>query len=178
MKIVVTGPESSGKSTLVKHLNQVFDTSYFPEYARLYLTKYGPKYQFEDLYKIFVGQNDLRPNKVNDSELQIFDTDALTLYIWSTVVFKKVNKEIEIALSIEKPDHYLLCKPDIPWQADPLRENPEDRDILFELYKNKIELLNIGYTIIEGDESNRLKKAIQVVNDLKLKSNLKPIKIT
>ncbi len=55
-KIVVIGPESTGKSTLCEKLADHYNTLWVPEYAREYLEKHGPEYTYEDLYDIAAGQ--------------------------------------------------------------------------------------------------------------------------
>ena len=58
-----------------------------------------------------------------------------------------------------------MCKPDITWQADVQRENPNDRKELFEIHKEELERLGHKYFIIEGEE--RLQQAIQKILILK-----------
>jgi len=70
---------------------------------------------------------------------------------------------------LRKYDHYLLCKPDLPWSPDPLRESPsrEERDILFNLYRNELESGKWSYSIVEGQGDERLNSAINALNGLK-----------
>lgn len=161
--IVATGPESSGKTTFVKELKGYFDLEVVDEYAREYL-KDKPKYMEEDLLEIARGQLNLLKN-IN-SEFILSDTDLLTIKIWSEVKYGNVNPQIIELLHQNLPDAYLLFRPDIPWEDDPLRESPNDRDELFEIYLKEIKALNVPFIIVEGDRKNRLDSAKTFISNL------------
>ncbi len=166
-KIVVTGPESTGKTTLSNQLANHFNTIYVKEYAVEYLTSTGGKYDYGDLVKIAKGQiqsENIFIEKYNP-ELLICDTDLITIKIWSKVKFQKVNRWIMKTIRNRKYDHYLLCYPDIPWEYDPFRENPFDRNWLFDLYEKELKKYKKSYTIIKGFEKSRLSQAIDTVNN-------------
>ena len=141
-KIIVTGPESSGKTTLCNDIAYHFNLSQSKEYAREYLQKKLKDYIQEDLLKIDKRQFNLEKLNI------ILDTDLITIKIWSEYKFGSCNTWILDKIEEQKNENrfYLLCKPDIPWEADPLRENPNDRLNLFEIYK--MELENLGLIII------------------------------
>lgn len=159
-KIIVTGPESSGKTTLCKNIASHFKLSHSKEYARKYLKKIGKEYIQEDLLKIAKGQLNLE--KVN----KILDTDLITIKIWSEYKFGNCDNWILDKIEEQKNEirFYLLCKPDIPWESDPLRENPNDRMKLFEIYKMELENLGHKYHIVEGKDrlQNVIKKIYQL----------------
>lgn len=171
LRIAITGPESSGKSDLAKALAEHFDTTYAPEYARIYLEKNGPEYAYEDLDEICRGQIAEEEKALAATKrICFFDTDMLVLKIWSKFRFGRVSNVIEQAMSERKYDHYLLCKPDLPWSSDPLRESPsrEERDVLFNFYKNELESGNYTYSIIEGQGDERLNSAVNALKSLGL----------
>jgi len=159
-KIIVTGPESSGKTTLCNYIASHFKLSQSKEYARKYLKKKGKKYIQEDLLKIAKGQLNLE--KVNT----ILDTDLITIKIWSEYKFGNCDNWILDKIEEQKNEirFYLLCKPDIPWESDTLRENPNDRMKLFEIYKMELENLGHNYFIVEGKDrlENVIKKIYQL----------------
>ena len=159
-KIIVTGPESSGKTTLCNNIASHFKLSHSKEYARKYLKKIGKEYIQEDLLKIAKGQLNLE--KVN----KILDTDLITIKIWSEYKFGNCDNWILDKIEEQKNEirFYLLCKPDIPWESDPLRENPNDRMKLFEIYKMELENLGHKYHIVEGKDrlQNVIKKIYQL----------------
>jgi len=155
LKIIITGPESSGKTTLCKALSKHFNLPFSKEYAREYLEKLNRNYNQDDLLKIAKGQ------LKSEQNTQLLDTDLITIKIWSEYKYGSCDNWILDQIEKQKTEKriYLLCKPDIPWEADPLRENPNDREELFEIYKKEIESLEHDYFIVDAE--NRLEKIIQ-----------------
>lgn len=164
-KIVITGPESSGKTTLAKSLAQHYTADWVPEYSRTYLTQISRPYVYEDLLKIAKGQLDREQTYDKGDNSYLFcDTSMLVMKVWSIVRFQKVDPWI--VKQLKSPDYcfYLLCSPDIPWEYDPLRENPEDRPRLFNIYLNTLKTLKLPYAIIEGiEQEKRLKTAVETL---------------
>ena len=169
MKIVVTGPESTGKTTLLNKINNKWNFTVIPEYARIYIDKLNRPYNYDDILEIAKGQIALEDN-LNDvrSTLLFADTDLLTLQIWCEYKYNKCHTLIKKELLERQPDLYLLCYPDIPWEFDPQRENPHDRLILFNIYKRKMEELKVDYAIIKGTMSERLKMIEQIIESTNL----------
>ena len=155
LKIIITGPESSGKTTLCKALSKHFNLPFSKEYAREYLEKLNRNYNQDDLLKIAKGQ------LKSEQNTQLLDTDLITIKIWSEYKYGSCDNWILDQIEKQKTEKriYLLCKPDIPWEADPLRENPNDREELFEIYKKELEVLGHDYFIVDAE--NRLEKIIQ-----------------
>jgi len=164
LKISVTGPECSGKSELSSQLATVLNTVYVPEYARVYLENLDRSYNQADLNEIAAGQvqSEDKMSAVANKYL-ICDTDMLVLYIWSLFKFKSVDRFIESLLDARDYDYYLLCRPDLEWIYDPLRENPGDRDQLFEMYRDYLVRHGKPFTIIEGQGDERLNKAMDAI---------------
>lgn len=163
--IVATGPESSGKTTLVNQLKGYQGFDVVEEYSRIYLQE-CPDYIQKDLLEIAKGQLALF-NKSN-SELILSDTDLLTIKIWSEVKYGHVDESILTLFNANLADAYLLFRPDIPWEEDPLRESPNDRDELFEIYLKEIQNLDVPFVIIEGDRDTRIKTAQTFIDKLLL----------
>ena len=159
-KIIVTGPESSGKTTLCKALSKHFNLPFSKEFAREYLNSLNRDYNQDGLLKIAEGQ------LKSEQNIQLLDTDLITLKIWSKYKYGSCDKWILNQLEKQKSENrfYLLCMPDILWQADPQRENQDDREELFELYKKELENLSHNYYIIEGE--NRTINAISKISSL------------
>jgi nicotinamide riboside kinase len=160
LKIIVTGPESSGKTTLCKELSKNFKIPFTKEFAREYLDVLNRDYNQDDLLKIAKGQ------LASEHNFQLLDTDLITIKIWSEYKYGNCEKWILDTIEKQKTEKrfYLLCKPDIHWEADPLRENPNNRNGLFELYKKEIEKLGHNYFILEG--KNRVEKSISKISNL------------
>ncbi len=164
LKIIVTGPESSGKTTLCKEISNQFNIPFTTEYAREYLKKKGVNYNQSDLLEIANGQF-ISEGGLNQ-QLSLQDTDLITIKIWSEYKYGNCDNWILDQIEKQKSENrfYLLCKPDIPWKADPLRENPTNREELFTIYKEELEKLKHNYVIIEGEE--RIKNSISKISSL------------
>ena len=160
LKIIVTGPESSGKTTLCKKLSKHFKIPFTKEFAREYLNVLSRDYSQDDLLKIAKGQ------LASEHNFQLLDTDLITIKIWSEYKYGNCDKWILEQIEKQKTEKrfYLLCKPDIHWEADPLRENPNNRNGLFELYKKELEDLEYNYLIVKGE--NRVETSILKISNL------------
>ncbi|WP_159038536.1 AAA family ATPase [Brumimicrobium mesophilum] len=168
MKITFTGPESSGKSTISKAVAEHLDAQWFPEHAREYLLKKNGKYEFGHIEQIAINQEIIR-NANAESGLKIYDTENIVLYIWSTFKYNKCDESVQKLMENQRFSHYFLCSPeDIPWEDDPLRENPNQREELFELYLAELKKLNADFTILKGNFEERKEKAISIIEELSL----------
>ena len=168
-KIVITGPESTGKTTLAARLAEHFGTVWVPEFAREYLLKNGPGYSFRDLNLIARGQLALEETKEREAQHLLFcDTDLLVVKIWSEHVFGKVDPWITKMVNERQYDFYLLQNIDLEWEPDPLREHPHQRQFLLERYIEELKLLGANYKLISGKGNKRFGAAVKAV--LKLDS--------
>lgn len=162
---VITGPESTGKSTLTKMLAQEYNTSWVKEYAREYLEGLARDYTFEDVLEMARIQLQNEQEEILKNELLFLDTDLTVFYVW---IKEKYNKEIgwiNEHLAQAQNKIYLLCDIDIPWEEDKLREYPkkEDRERLFNNYVELLEMRKLNYFIISGDIPTRLKKCKEII---------------
>ena len=166
LKIIVTGPESSGKTTLCKALSTHFEIPFTEEYARKYLNNLESDYTQSHLLEIARGQLENEQTTTNKHQLSLYDTDLITIKIWSEYKYGSYNKWIIEQIEKQKTEKrfYLLCKPDIPWEADKQRENPNDRDELFEIHKKELDNLGHNYFILEG--KNRIENSIAKISQL------------
>lgn len=174
-KIVILGPESTGKSTLCKQLAVHYKTKWCPEYAREYLLKHGKNYNYEDLLTIAKGQIALEDEYVADSRLTahdsrplFIDTNMYVMKVWSEFIFGKCHPYILDQIAERKYDLYLLCNTDLPWVKDELREYPdlETRQKLFHIYKDIMKNQEVPSYEIGGNHEKRLQKAIEAVDNL------------
>lgn len=165
LKVIITGPEATGKSTLSQQLSEVFDEPWVPEYARDYIDQLGRPYQESDLLEITKGQVK-REDEYAQRASQVYfcDTSLEVIKVWSEFKFKRCHPWIMAQLKKRKADLYLLCAPDIPWTYDPQRENPDDREELFEIYQQ--ELSGKQLKEIWGDEEKRLQTATEAIQAL------------
>jgi nicotinamide riboside kinase len=167
-KIIFTGPESSGKSTLSGLVSEVFKTELVLEYARVYLEA-GSGYELEDLVKIAKEQNrheiDVSAN-VKSSRFVVCDTDLITIKIWSEYKYGCCHPYILNRIKKYKHEDrlYFLCTPDIPWENDPQREHPEHRWELFDIYKHTLESEQLKYILVQGDLETRMMNILSVLD--------------
>ena len=162
LKIAITGPESSGKTTLCSSLSEHYTISFIPEFARTYLEETEGKYKQLDLDTIAQGQ--LNKLVSCDETIVICDTDFSVLEIWSEYKYKNTSELIKNLVSKELFDLHILCSPDIPWEEDPLRENQNTREELFELYKESLNRNNKNFIVVNGSAKNRLEKSLQAID--------------
>lgn len=167
-RIVITGPESTGKSWLASALGDAMSWPTCTEYAREFLEERGGSYKEEDLRSIAHGQlrldNEARAKaQSNGSGGYIADTDLMTIEIWSDFVFKHCDSEISRMSSRESADCYLLCDIDLPWEPDPLREHPNHRNELFSLYVSELNKRKRPFHIVWGHRKERLQNAINAL---------------
>ncbi len=178
-KIVVIGPESTGKSTLCEKLAEHYNTLWVREYAREYLEKNGSEYSHHDLLKIAKGQIGIEENGFNELDLRLqgapltthhsllfIDTDMYVMKVWAEYVFNKCHNWILNQIASRKYDLYLLCEVDLPWVEDALREYPDEktRKKLFCFYKDLMVNQSTPWAIISGNYEQRLEKAIQFID--------------
>lgn len=165
-KIIITGPESTGKTTLAQQLAQHYQTVWVPEYARDYIDQLNRKYEEDDLLEIAKGQvarEDEIVTKYNPERL-VCDTSLLVLKVWSLVKYQRCHPWILEQLDQRKVDLYFLTYFDIPWEADPQREHPHQREKLFQIYER--ELQNKPHLIVGGSREERMKTAVQAIDHL------------
>lgn len=181
-KIVIIGPESTGKTTLCTQLSEYYKTSWVKEYAREYLLTNGIEYTFENLLDIAKGQIDgeelviqspalgvqhsVPGTTISEDSLVFIDTDMYVMKVWCEFVFGKCHHWILNTIVDRKYDLYLLCNIDLPWVKDKLREYPDlvSRKKLYHYYKDIMVNQQVPWIDISGNYEERLQKAIDAVN--------------
>jgi NadR type nicotinamide-nucleotide adenylyltransferase len=166
-KIVLIGPESTGKSTLAITLAQHYNTYSVAEFARQYLQNKNGNYTIKDLDAICNGQVLEEIAGLQKANNFIFlDTNAYTIKIWSEVKYNACSKIILDAIVNNSYDYYLLLDIDLPWQYDTLREAPQlqDRMQLMHCYKDAIVNSSVPFSIITGIGDARVQQAVTAIN--------------
>jgi NadR type nicotinamide-nucleotide adenylyltransferase len=172
-KIVIIGPESTGKSSLCTQLASHYKTDWVKEYAREYLLENGTAYTFENLLEVAKGQIELEETAIenmlqSDTGLLFIDTNMYVMKVWCEFVFEKCHHWILNTIVERKYDLYLLCNIDLPWVKDELREYPDlvTREKLYHHYKDIMLNQQVPWIDICGNYEERLQKAIDAVNEL------------
>ena len=165
-KIVIIGPESTGKTTLAGQLAEHYNTKFVPEFSREYLKDMGSDYRFEDVLKMAQGQLELEQRF--EAHPLIMDTNLYVFKVWIEEKYKTTVGWLEEQIANQTYDYYLLCNVDLPWEGGPLREhpNPEDRQRLFNRYHELLENDRTPFSVISGIGDIRLNKSIQLVDAL------------
>jgi NadR type nicotinamide-nucleotide adenylyltransferase len=168
-KVVILGPECTGKSELSEFLAREFDTVWVPEFARQYINNLTRPYEASDLLNIARGQLALEDKlSAKADKLLICDTDLYVIKIWSMFKYGFCHPEILNAINERKYDLYLLTYIDIPWQDDPLREHPHNRRELYDLYLKEMRLQPVPFVEIKGHREQRRKLAVEAIKTLSL----------
>ena len=163
-KIVLTGAESTGKSTLSEQLAAHYKTIWVPEYSREYIGHLRRKYSYEDIETI-ARQQIKAEQTASKSGLIFFDTGLIITKVWFDFVYGKHPDWLHKAISNSTVDLFLVCDIDMPWVADPLRENGgENREKLHRMYLNELKQYNFNFEIINGTGDLRLKNAIKSID--------------
>ena len=180
-KIVVIGPESTGKSTLCEQLSKHYNSLWCPEYAREYLLTHGTDYTYNDLLTIAKGQIALEDEytrkakesaetngKKPTSALLFVDTDMYVMKVWCEYVFGNCHTYILDRVIERKVDLYLLCNIDLLWVKDELREYPDlkSREELYHIYKDILINQKVPWSIISGNYRQRLQLALKSIDKI------------
>jgi nicotinamide riboside kinase len=164
LKIICTGPESTGKSHLSRQLAQHLGTQWVPEFARPYLTHLGRPYTEDDLDRIWVGQTAWETwgaAGLSPGQPLVCDTDWTVLEVWRQYVFGKGMPQPRPKL---EDRFYLLCCPDLPWEPDPLREHPQARQELLGMYQQLLESTGARYALIQGEMRETIEGIVRLID--------------
>jgi NadR type nicotinamide-nucleotide adenylyltransferase len=168
-KVVVIGPESTGKSTLSATLADALGTTWVPEYAREYLDGLDRPYEEQDLLQIAKGQAAAEDSRLPyANRVLICDTDLYVLKVWSEAKYSRCHRKILEAIAARPYHLYLLSYIDIPWSEDPLREHPApwERAYFYHQYRDIVQQSGVPWADIRGTESERVGLAIKAIKSL------------
>ncbi|HEU5147660.1 MAG TPA: ATP-binding protein [Chryseosolibacter sp.] len=166
-RIVIIGPECTGKSELSALLADTYQTVWVKEYAREYLDQLDRPYGPDDLKLIAHGQTAhedamaMRANKV-----LICDTDLYVIKVWSNFKYGYCDPEILDMIARRRYDLYLLTYIDIPWVSDPLREHPDQREELYAIYLREMENQSVPFVEVKGNRQERRAIATKAIDSL------------
>ena len=177
VKIVLFGPESTGKTTLAQLLANHYNTGWVPEYMREYLQKKWDEQQENcephDLLPIARGQMALENEAATTHEELLFcDTNLLELVVYSRAYYDETVEPALLKHALKAQyDLYFLTYIDVPWVEDDLRDRPKDRDQMFARFKKALDEHDLPYRILEGDLQQRFETAVKIIDQLKKPEN-------
>jgi HTH-type transcriptional repressor of NAD biosynthesis genes len=172
VKVVLFGPESTGKTTLSKQLARYYNTVWAPEFARDYLQKKWNNErktcEAEDLIEIAFGQMKLENKLAKKADkVLICDTDLLETKVYSEEYYGGfVDENLDKAAKKNQYDLYLLTYIDTPWEEDDLRDRPGLRLEMFTAFENALKRHNRNYILLKGDKETRLKNATKAIDKI------------
>ena len=153
-KVGIIGPESTGKSTLALYLATRYEGLFVAEHARVYLEERarerGSAYAYtrEDVLRIAQYQVEQLRELSEQEGVAFFDTELIITKVWLEHKYGECPAFVEEALHQYPMDVYLLCYPDLAWEPDPVRENPNIREYLFEWYEREVQALDVPYYVV------------------------------
>jgi len=176
IKVVITGPECCGKTTLASALAKHYSVPLVEEYARTYLNDLGIRYDQNDLLKIALGQleNESKVLRSHPS-LMICDTGLYIIKVWSIVKYGRVDYRLKKMLDHYACDLFILPNYNIPYVKDELRENPKDRQSLYGIYLEELMTHGQNFIQVNGGKEERLAQAIEQIDSLSNQSSKDPL---
>ena len=172
VKVVLFGPESTGKSTLSELLARHYNTVWVHEYAREYLqdkwNNQRKTCEQKDLIQIAIGQMSLENKLAKKADkILICDTDLLETKVYSEEYYGGfVDPDLDRAASESQYDLYLLSYIDTPWEADDLRDRPAQREEMFCAFERALINNQRPYVILKGKVKERMDKAVQAIDKI------------
>lgn len=169
IKIVLYGPESTGKTTLAKQLAGHFECDWVPEFARDYLQEKWDKERKvcepHDLIPIAEGQMKLENQLAENAQhLLICDTNLLETKVYSEVYFDGYCEDELKNYALENFYHlYILTDIDVPWEKDDLRDKPNEREEMFSRFKEELIKHRKPYVVISGNKEERFNKSVEEI---------------
>ncbi len=170
-KFILTGPECTGKTTLAKRLAQDFKTIWNPEFVRTYLDK---RFKYTQNYKIYHYElsNIVSGQVISEyhlakqaSKLLVCDTNILSNLVYIKYYFKILPTWLAELFSSNNRGFYILLSPTIPFEKDPQREDEQNREILFKIFKKTLETYKLPFIVIhDSEKEKRYKKVKNFVN--------------
>lgn len=170
-RIVLTGSESTGKTTLARQLAEHHGTEWVPEFVRDYAAAKDGALEYADHGSIARGQIEREDEytaraEARDAQLVVQDTDLLSTAVYCAHYYGRCPTWIEETAHARRPDLYLLMDIDIPWEPDPQRDRGHLREEMHALFLSAVDRSGARFAIIRGSGEARLRAALRAVDEL------------
>ena len=174
LRVVLTGSECTGKSTLADMLAAHYEVPCVHEFLRDYFIDHDGVLTLDDAIPIVKGQlasEDSVETAVSDADIPVmlFDTNALSSVVYNKYYYGTNPEWIEQAFADRNYTLYFLCGIDVPWQADGQRDRPQEREYLQSLFRNELIARDLPFIELNGDVTERFSHAVSLI-DLLLKN--------
>ena len=165
IRVVLTGSESTGKSSLAWRVAKHYDADYVPEFVRGYAEKKGGVLSFRDHGPIARGQMTIEDEHIATGKpLLIQDTDLLSTVVYCDHYFGQCPRWIVDAANDRKPDLYLLCDIDIQWVADGVRDRGHLREEMQKLFRDAVVRSKVPFALVTGNGEERVTRTIEAID--------------
>ena len=171
IKVVLFGPESTGKTVLAQQLAAHYKTRWVPEFSRTYALeklREGKQLTKADVLPIAIGQMALENQLASQADrLLICDTDLLETKVYSSIYYDGFCPEV-LSKIVGKNQYnlYFLTNIDIPWEADDIRDRPNERERMFQAFEQALITHNKPYVLLKGSKEDRFKVAVEHIDKL------------
>ncbi len=166
-RVVLTGSESTGKTTLAQRLAEHYGAEYVPEFVRDYAARLKRPLDFNDHGPIAKGQIAAEDERIaRHPTLIVQDTDLLSTVVYCTHYFGHCPPWIAEAAAARKPDLYLMCDMDVPWIPDGVRDRGHLREDMQTLFRDAVTASGVRWLSIGGESAERLARATHAVDAL------------
>jgi NadR type nicotinamide-nucleotide adenylyltransferase len=171
IRVVLTGSESTGKTTLAAALAEYHDAPLVREFVRDFAVQKGGALDFSDHGPIAKGQMALEDDQIARApRLIIQDTDLLSTVVYCEHYFGRCPPWIADAAAARRPDLYLLCEIDLPWIADGIRDRGHAREEVQQLFRDAVAGTGVAMVEIRGGREERFQRAVDAIDAIVLAS--------
>ncbi len=166
-RVVLTGSESTGKTTLAADLARHYNVLWVPEYVRGYAAWKLAPLDAGDVTPIALGQIAAQDAALMRARrLLLLDTDLLSTAVYAAHYYGQCPDWIIRALPARRADLYLLCDIDVPWTPDPQRDRPDDREVIQTLFREALRVHDVPVVEISGGWRDRFQAACSAIDAL------------
>ncbi|MFN8570468.1 MAG: ATP-binding protein [Gemmatimonadaceae bacterium] len=164
-RIVVTGSECTGKTTLSRQLAQELGALWLPEYARAYAESVGRPLTASDVEPIAHGQIAMEDAAARSRPtITVLDTDLVSTVVYARHYYGSCPPSIVELARARLAPLYLLCDfQDIPWVADAVRDQPQSRLQVHEQFRETLREFGAQIALITGVGFDRLRRGLHAI---------------